>query len=115
MNYIDKWWISIVIKFETHSVVDLVVLEGDVILVDVVPLLDPDLLRPCPCLRRYQLLQVADRVIVVALHPDLLPQPIVQHYFDHLSRISRAVNPSLKNYSMDNKNLPQKDAYIALS
>ena len=41
---------------------DLVVLEGDVVLVDGVPLLDADLLGPRAALRGDQLLQVADRV-----------------------------------------------------
>jgi len=64
--------------------VDLVVLEGDVVLVDVVPLLDADLLGARPRLRRHQLLEVADGVVLVALHPHLLPQAVVQHHLDHL-------------------------------
>lgn len=64
---------------------DLVVLEGDVALVDVVPLLD--LLGARPCLRRHQLLEVADGVVLVALGPHLLPQAVVQHHLDHLHRV----------------------------
>ncbi|KAH1208399.1 hypothetical protein GmHk_15G043220 [Glycine max] len=71
-------------KFETHAVVDLVILESDVILVYGVPLLDADLVGSCARLSRHQLLQVADGVIVVALHAHLLPQSIVQHHLDHL-------------------------------
>ncbi|KAK3042923.1 hypothetical protein RJ639_000999 [Escallonia herrerae] len=63
---------------------DLIALEGDVVLVGVVPLLDTDLVDPCPHLGRHQLLEVADGVILVALHLDLLPQPIIQHHLDHL-------------------------------
>ena len=42
----------------------LVILEGDVVLVDVVPLLNADLLGTRARLRRHQLLQVADRVVL---------------------------------------------------
>jgi len=44
--------------------VDLVVFERDVVLVDVVPLLNADLLRARAALRRHQLLQVAHCVIL---------------------------------------------------
>nr|ACU13964.1 unknown [Glycine max] len=74
----------VVVEFETHAVVDLVILESDVILVYGVPLLDADLVGSCARLSRHQLLQVADGVIVVALHAHLLPQSIVQHHLDHL-------------------------------
>lgn len=57
----------IVVELEAHAVVDLVVLESDMILVDVVPLLDSNLLRSRSGLRRHELLQIADRVIFVAL------------------------------------------------
>lgn len=63
---------------------DLVILEGDMILVDVVPLLNPDLLGPGSGLGGDQLLQVADRVVLVALHPDLLPETIIEDHLDHL-------------------------------
>ena len=76
----------VVVEFEAHAVVDLVVAEGDVVLVDVVPLLDADLIGARARLRRHQLLQVSDCVVVVALHPNLLPQPIVQHHLYHLRR-----------------------------
>ena len=55
------------------------------VLVDVVPLLD--LLGARPCLRRHQLLEVADGVVLVALGPHLLPQAVVQHHLDHLHRV----------------------------
>jgi hypothetical protein len=74
----------VVVELEPHPVVDLVVLERDVVLVDVVPLLDADLLGARPRLRRHQLLEVADGVVLVALHPHLLPQAVVQHHLDHL-------------------------------
>lgn len=62
----------VVVELETHAVVDLVILEGDVVLVDVVPLLDAELLRSRARLRRDELLQVADGVVLVALDADLL-------------------------------------------
>lgn len=42
----------------------LVILEGDVVLVDVVPLLNADLLGARARLRRHQFLQVPDRVVL---------------------------------------------------
>lgn len=63
---------------------DLVILESDVILVNVVPFLDSDLIGSGPGLGRHQLLEVADGVVLVAFHPDLLSEPVVQHYLDHV-------------------------------
>ena len=62
---------------------DLVVFECDVVLVDVVPLLDANLLGPSPCLGSHKLLQVPDGVVLIAFHAHLLPQPVVQHNLDH--------------------------------
>lgn len=75
---------SVVIELETHAIMDLVILEGDVILVDIVPLLDPNLLGPGSGLSGNELLQVADRVVLVALHPYLLPETIVENHLNHL-------------------------------
>lgn len=89
----------IVVELKAHPVVDLVVLEGDMILVYVVPFLDADLVRPRPSLSGHQFLQIADGVILVALHPHLLPQPIVQHHLDHLL----ALNPTAFLSPLSNK------------
>ncbi|KAD5961943.1 hypothetical protein E3N88_13416 [Mikania micrantha] len=78
--------ISVVVKFKAHAIVNLVVLEGDMILVYVVPLLDPDLVSTGSGLSCNELLQVADGVVIVTLHANLLPQAIVQHHLDHLRR-----------------------------
>ncbi len=78
---------------------DLVVLEGDVVLVDVVPLLDADLLGPRPGLRRHQLLEVADGVVLVALHPHLLPQPVIQHHLDHLPLLPKIAQTLAPDHS----------------
>ena len=43
---------------------NLVILQSDVVLVDVVPLLNAQLLGPRAALRRHQLLQVADGVVL---------------------------------------------------
>ncbi|KAI5666271.1 hypothetical protein M9H77_16124 [Catharanthus roseus] len=61
-----------------------IVFESDVILVDGVPLLNSDLLSSGSSLSSHELLEVSDGVVVVALHPDLLTQPIVQHHLNHL-------------------------------
>lgn len=76
--------LSIVVELEAHAIMNLVILEGDVVLVDGVPLLNPDLLGPSTRLRGDKLLQVADCVVIVALHSDLLPQTVVQHHLNHL-------------------------------
>lgn len=92
----------VVVEFETHAVVDLVILESDVILVDGVPLLDADLVGSGARLSRHKLLQVADGVIVVALHAHLLSQSVVQHHLDHLRD---ANNP--------NPQIPKRNVYLA--
>ena len=76
----------VVVELEAHAVMDLVVPEGDVVLLDGIPLLDADLVGARAGLSGRQLLQVSDGVVVVALHPNLLPQPIVQHHLYHLRR-----------------------------
>ncbi|CAH0374783.1 unnamed protein product [Pelagomonas calceolata] len=75
----------VVVQLEAHAVVDLVVLERDVVLEDGVPLLDADLLGPGAALRRDELFQVADRVVLVALHPNLLAEAVVADDLDHFS------------------------------
>lgn len=75
----------VVVELEAHAVVDLVVLKGDMVFVDVVPLLDPDLVGPGSSLSGDELFEVSDGVVVVALNPNLLPQSIVQHHLYHLS------------------------------
>ena len=58
-------------------------LERDVVLVDGVPLLQPQLLWPRACLSSQQLLEVAHRVVRVALYAHLLAQPVVAHHLNH--------------------------------
>jgi len=86
----------VVVEFETHAIVDLVILQSDVILVDGVPLLDADLVGSGASLSRHKLLQVADCVIIVALHAHLLSQSVVQHHLDHL-REANNPNPQIPN------------------
>lgn len=74
----------VVVELEAHAVMDFIVLEGDVVLVDVVPLLDPNLVGSGTRLSSHELLEVAYGVILVALHLHLLPETIVQHHLNHL-------------------------------
>ena len=74
----------VVVELKAHAVVNLVVPEGDVVLVDCIPLLDADLIGPRAGLSGHKFLEVSDGVVVVALHPNLLSQPIVQHHLYHL-------------------------------
>lgn len=78
----------VVVELEAHAVVDLVVLECNMVLVDVVPLLDTDLVGTGTSLGGDELLEVSDGIVVVALHPHLLPQAIVQHHLYHLFSFS---------------------------
>jgi hypothetical protein len=54
----------VVVHLQAHAVVYLVVFQCDVILVHVVPLLDADLLGPGADLRRDELLEVTDGVVL---------------------------------------------------
>ena len=65
------------VELEAHAVVYLIVLERYVVLVDRIPLLDAQLLGSCARLRREQLLQIAHRVVWVALDADLLAEAVV--------------------------------------
>eukprot|EP00601_Ochromonadales_sp_CCMP2298_P010881 CAMPEP_0173246038 /NCGR_PEP_ID=MMETSP1142-20121109/17080_1 /TAXON_ID=483371 /ORGANISM="non described non described, Strain CCMP2298" /LENGTH=73 /DNA_ID=CAMNT_0014178187 /DNA_START=544 /DNA_END=765 /DNA_ORIENTATION=+ len=62
---------------------DLVVVQRDVVLVYRVPLLDADLLGPSAQLGGGELFQVADCVILVTFHADLLTHPVIKDYLDH--------------------------------
>ena len=52
--------VSGIIEFQVHAIMDLVVLKCDVVLVDVVPLLQHNLLSTCPSLRGNELLEVLE-------------------------------------------------------
>lgn len=60
----------VVVELETHAAVDLVILEGDVVLVDLV--------SSGAGLGGNELLEITDSVVLVALQPHLLPQPVVR-------------------------------------
>jgi len=79
-------FVLVVVELEAHAIMNLVILEGNMVFIDVVPLLDPDLLSSGTGLGRHELLEVADRVVVVALHSHFLSQTIVQHHLQHLQR-----------------------------
>lgn len=73
----------VVVELKTHAIMNLIIFERDVILVDCVPFLDPQLLGPRARLRCQQLFEVADRVVCVALDADLLAKTIVADDLDH--------------------------------
>jgi hypothetical protein len=70
-------------QFQTHPIVNFVIFQGDVVLVDGVPLLDLEFFRARPELRGRQLFEIPNRVVGVALDANFLPQAIVQDHFDH--------------------------------
>jgi len=98
---------------------DFVVFQGDVILVDVVPFLDSDLIGASSSLSSDELLEVANGVILVAFHPNLLPQPIVEHHLDHLRFALSTIlvqKPFANFWSENNKTLHRamsKGAFIS--
>ena len=67
---------------------DLVVVKRDVVLVDRVPLLDAQLLRARARLRCEQLLEIANRILRVALDPNLLAKPVVADHLNHVGQKS---------------------------
>ena len=73
----DRQRAALTIELQAHAVVDLVVLKSDVVLVDGVPFLNPQLLRPRTRLRREELLQITDRIIFVALDANLLAEAVI--------------------------------------
>jgi hypothetical protein len=71
------------VELESHAIMDFVVVQRDVILEHRVPLLNAQLLWPRADLSREQLLQVANRIVRVALDADLLPESVVADDLDH--------------------------------
>jgi len=72
------------VKLESHAGVDRVIGEGDVVLVDVVPLLNAQLVGAGACHCGNDHLQLSDGVVGAALDPDLLAKTIVEDDLDHL-------------------------------
>ncbi|KAJ6432863.1 hypothetical protein OIU84_019988 [Salix udensis] len=79
-------FVLVVVELEAHAIMNLVILEGNMVFVNGVPLLNPDLLSPGTGLCRHELLEIADGVVFVALHSHFLPQTIVQHHLQHLAK-----------------------------
>ena len=73
----------IVVQFQSHAIVDLVVLEGDVVFVYSVPFLNPDLFRTRTRLSCDQFLQITYRIIFIAFYTNFLTQTVITDYFDH--------------------------------
>ena len=73
----DRQRAVLTIQLQAHAVVDLVVLQSDVVLVDGVPFLNPQLLRPRTRLRREELLQITDRIIFVAFDANLFAEAVI--------------------------------------
>ena len=64
-----------------------VIFQRDVVFVHGVTFLNPDFFRPSPCHIRQQLFQVANCIVLVALHGHLLSQPIIADNFDHAAAL----------------------------
>ena len=82
-----KYWRShelLVVQLQIHAILDLVVSQRDVVLVDGVPLLQDQLFVSRAGLNGNQLLEVANRVIFVALNSDLLAQTVVDDDLQHV-------------------------------
>lgn len=70
--------VQICVAPQTH-----VVFERDVIFEDSIPFLNPDFLGSRSGLGSNELLEVANRVILIAFDPDLLSKPVVANDFNH--------------------------------
>ena len=62
-----RWGYLVVIQLDVRPVVKLVVAEHDVVLENRIPLLEANLLWARPRLRRDELLQVTDRVVLAVM------------------------------------------------
>jgi hypothetical protein len=74
---------STVIHLQRSPIANLVIGQGDVILKRVVPLLEHNLLRRSPYLRRHQPFKVTDRIIRFAFYAHFFAEAVVADYFDH--------------------------------
>ena len=73
----------VVVHFQAHAVVNLVVLQGDVVFEHCVPFLNSNLFRARTHLRCNQLFQIANGVVLIDLHAHFFPQTVVANDFDH--------------------------------
>lgn len=76
-----KWVVSVIVHFEAHPIFDFVVFQSDVVLIDDIPFLQSDLLRPSanPC--RNQLLELQNCVRGTAFYALPLSHPVIYHNF----------------------------------
>ena len=74
---------SLIVKLEVHTILDLVVFQCNVILEDVVPLLQHDLVMSSSRLGCDEFLEIADGVCRVTFDANLLSETIVARYFNH--------------------------------
>lgn len=79
--------VSVVVHFQAHTVLDFVVLEGQVVLIDYRGFLQADLLWAGSDLRSRQFLQVEDGVLRGAFDSLLSTHAIVHGYFDQHGRV----------------------------
>jgi len=73
----------LVVEFQIHSIVDLIIFKRDVILVDSVPFFQYDFFPTSSSLGGNQLLQVSDGVIRIAFNTNFLTQAVVTRDFNH--------------------------------
>jgi len=71
------------IHLQAHPIVDLVIGEGDMILIYGIPFLKLDLLGVCASLCSDEALQIAHSIIWAALDPHFAPKSIVGDDFNH--------------------------------
>jgi hypothetical protein len=71
------------LQFQSHAVMDFVVLQRNMVLVDYIPFLNFEFLWSRSELCRRQFFEVANRIVFIALDTDFFAQAIVQDYFNH--------------------------------
>lgn len=75
---------SLVIQFKIHPIFNFIISKCHMILIDGVPFLQHNLFCPCSCLSCYQLLQIANAIIFIALHSHLFTKSIITCYLKHV-------------------------------
>jgi len=70
------------IHLQTHSIVDLIISQGDMILIRCIPFLQLDLGCVRAGLSSDEFLEVTDRIVGAAFYSDLSPETVISNHFN---------------------------------
>lgn len=88
-RYKTKWYFSVdsnllIVQFKVHSILNFVILQGDVIFKDGIPFFKHNLVVSRTRLSGNQFLHISYCVTGITFDSHLLSQPVVTCYFNHL-------------------------------